>query len=148
MSKEVSAGPYWFNFVRQLKEDSKIMKTIIKKGHEDGVNSNKEYSEFRQKTFNAIYGVKRKPATEIERVPKARRIGCSSLSTSRTAPQKSYVKEIEFEMPPTNTYNWPKRNSSAKRVFRPVKLNDYPNMKRKKDLIILYGAPVHEATAL
>lgn len=148
MSKDVPAAPYWFSFVRQLKEDTKIMKNVIKKGHEDGVNSNKEYSEFRQKTFNAIHGVKRKPASEIERVPRARRTGRSTLSTSRTAPQKTFVKEIEFEMPPTNTYNWPKRNSSAKRVFKPVKLNDYPNLNRKKDMIILYGAPVHEATAL
>lgn len=142
---KVKSQAKWDLFVSQLKEDRKDLKNIIQKGSEDMAKSNVEYSKCKQRSFNSIHSIKRKSMIDIERVPRIKKpISPKKVSSSFSSP----IKPIEYETPVTNTYIWPKRDTSAKRVYSPTKLSNYPSMERHQDIAVMHGAIVKEPTLL
>lgn len=138
MKKKTNSGKKWFKLIAEVREESDTLAKIIKQGADQREACNKEFAKSAQRSFNAIHNVKRTPVTPTT-IPRMK-TRKSSLKTREICPSSFGV--MEFETPPTNVDKWPKRENSAKRIFTPEKLEDYPVNQRHKDLFVLSGESI------
>lgn len=142
MKSTVPAGQKWFNLIQHIREESESFNQILKAGAEQRAQSNLEFKKQSQISFNMIHGVKRcSPTQSPNRVPYLSKSATQSPTKRREESPKKLSKygPMEFEMPVTNNSKWPKRKSCANRILNPVRLQDYPDLKRKKDDCIVMG---------
>ena len=135
------SGGKWNNFIRFLKEDSHNFRQILQKGAEDRARSNMEFSNAQKRTFNSIYGVNRKQTGGVQTVPPPR----MTKTVKKIENKKSIYAPIHFDTPISNSKCWPKRKSSAMRIYTPVRLGDY-DIERPTSIAVLCGMPIdHES---
>ena len=141
----VPSGKKWFNLIDQVKEENQALAEIIKKGTDERTKSNLEYSKYVQKSFNSIHGVKRsQPVSPVisRSLPRSKSVRREKPIKTRGLSQLASFGVMEFETPVTNVDRWPKRNSAAKRILSPIKLKDYPDSHKKRDMYVLTGEVV------
>ena len=142
VKSSLSSGKKWFNLIDQVKEENQALAEIIKKGTDERTKSNLEYFRFRQQSFNSIHNIKKStPSSPMSpnKMQRSKSVRRENQTEKRGIGQLSSFAVMEFETPVTNVDRWPKRNSAAKRILSPVKLKDYGNIRKKRDMFILSG---------
>ena len=126
----------WKRFLSDIHEESSTFSGIQEQTLAASLRSNQEYAKCEQVSFNAIHNVTRKPPLQDTGVPRVKK-----PKEPVTEPKKTY-DPFEYAFRISNSYVFPVRKNSAQRIFNPVKLQDYPNLKRKKDIPVVGGEVV------
>lgn len=126
----------WTGFLNDIQQESNQFGEIVKNGSIVKEKNDQEFKQTAQKSFNAIHNVKRKKADPNKMVPRQKRRQIKSLN----AKDKN---QFHHDMRLANYSNWPLRATSpTKRILSPIRLGDYPNMKRPMDVPTMLGEPV------
>ena len=127
----------WSGFLAHIRGEAEFMKSVRENATDERKSSNSLYSTLSQKTAKTIFSTGRKsqqqyipPQDSIPKIPKKRPLP--------NLPEKR--NQINLNANPENLYNWPKRQSPALRILNPERINDYPDIHRKKDINVVSGA--------
>ena len=127
----------WSNFLAHIRGEAEFMKSVRENATDERKSSNSMYSTLYQKTSKTIFSTGRKsqqqyvpPPDSVPRIPKKKALP--------KLPEKT--NQIILNANPENLYNWPKRESPATRILKPERINDFPDIHRKKDVNVVSGA--------
>ena len=131
----------WSGFLAHIRGEAEFMKSVRENATDERRSSNSCYSTLSKKTTKTIFATARKhnqhyipPVDSIPHIPQKQKLP----ELQRT--QNQIILEANKE----NLYNWPKRKSAAQRILHPDRLDDYPDIQRKKDVNVVSGALYNE----
>lgn len=132
----------WNGFLTDIHQESTTFGEVVKSGILVKDMNEIDYKKHAQRSFNAIHNVERKKPDPNKMVFRQKR-----KSTTRSINDQP-KNPFQYETRLANYNNWPKRPGTARRILTPVRLGDYPDMERPKDVIALFGKPVSEPSLL
>lgn len=123
----------WNGFVRDLKEESGTFQMVLDQAKNDHQDANVKYKECAQLSFNSIHNVKRQKPPEEHMIPR--------VPHPKPKPMEKSKTQFEYDTKVSNHSSWPKRTTSAMRLFHPKKLDTIYSVKPKpRDTFVLTGA--------
>lgn len=145
----------WTGFLTGVKEESLTFRKVMSEITKNKDQSNAEFAKFAKESFFSIH---RGTSLNDSQYRKASKLASASrLSQTRPKTAKNPIRRrnsnvlsvqerqespFEFDIRISNHDRWPKRASSARRILAPVKLQDYPDLERPKDIVCVLGAPI------
>jgi hypothetical protein len=129
----------WNGFLGDVKRESSAFKDVLVQASLQKEESNEQFRQFAQISFNAIHNVQRRKPDPSKAVPRLTRP--QTRSASRPPPKKSVW---EFEDKDANHTRWPVRpiTRTSKRILTPVRVQDYGSLPRPSDIVCVYGAQI------
>ena len=132
----------WKRFLSDIHEESSTFSGIQQQTLEASLKSNKEYAKCEQISFNAIHNVIRKPPLQDTGIPRVKK-------PKETIPEiKNAYDPFEYEFRISKSRVFPARKNSAQRIFNPIRLKDYPDLKRHQDIPVIGGEVVSDPLLL
>ncbi|KAK8845088.1 hypothetical protein M9Y10_021266 [Tritrichomonas musculus] len=144
----------WNGFLTDIKLESISFKKIMSEVTQNKDKSNADFEKFSKESFASIRRASLRnndQQHQISRLSASSRLNQTHNRKIKNAVRRSnnnfHTQEqqsspFEFDIRISNHDRWPKRPSSARRILRPVKLQDYPDLERPKDIICVMGAPL------
>lgn len=146
----------WTGFLTDIKEESLTFQQVMSEITKNKDQSNADYAKFAKESFFSIHRGTSLNDDQQRRVSKKRSLSRLNQSHQKTTKsttirrnsnnvlsmQEQQGSTFEFDIRISNHNRWPKRASSARRILRPVKLQDYPDLERHKDIVCVLGAPL------
>ena len=145
----------WTGFLTGVKEESLNFKQVMSDIKKNKDKSNADYQKFAKESFNSIHRI---PSRNNDQTQKISRPSSSSIrrqnrykttkssirrkSINTLHTQEQQTSPFEFDIRVSNHDRWPKRPSSAHRILKPTKLQDYPDLERPKDIVCVLGTPL------
>jgi hypothetical protein len=129
----------WAGFLGDVRNETATFTEILRQGATVQEKSNAQFKQSAQRSFNAIHNVVGKKPDQSGRPPTQPR------TRSQTAQRFSIPESpFEYEFKSANHDRWPVRpvTRGSERVFSQVRLGDYPNIARPKDVPYLTGWPM------
>jgi hypothetical protein len=138
----------WSGFLGDVQNEATTFKEILREAAARKDQSNRDYAECAQRSFNAIHNVVRKKPDPARMTPNH----FSRLPGFRPPPSDSPRSMVsgqgyEYDTSPPMRDRWPKRpiTRNSLRILNPTRLNDYPAIVRPKDVACVMGAYVNPA---
>lgn len=141
----------WNGFISDIKEESSAFKQVLKDAKTSRDKSNEDYEKFAIRSYKVIH---RPPKGENKYNNSVPRLSAQSQRPSRNKNRSINLRgkasnssdlPFEYDVRITNHDKWPNRPSSAYRIFKSVRLNDYPDVQRKKDMVCVMGSPIRSS---